>query len=185
VKKFRSLDNFGAILSKTPNRDQLAEIADKSNADLPALRRIYVAAGDNPVKVKFWLCGDGGQKIGFLDSWFQSGGRAWDGETCAPPTLLPAGTTKEQIEAVAVPKEGASGPAAGGYAGNRTYGSNTRPPDMLLPQYAANGSAITYKEYDTKRYTPGVNRGAARFVKGSDGRYYYTSDHYQTFRKFA
>jgi hypothetical protein len=98
---------------------------------------------------------------------------------------LPAGTTKEQIEAVAVPMQGGSRPAAGGYAGNRPFGTNTRPPDMLLPQHKPDGAAITYMEYDTKQYQPGVNRGAERFVKGSDGRYYFTSDHYQTFRKFA
>lgn len=135
--------------------------------------------------MKFLLCGDGGQKINFLDDWFRRGGKAWQGATCTAPVFEPTGTTKEHIESVAVPKEGSSSPASGGYAGNRVFGTNTKPPDMLLPQYTTTGTAIRYKEYDTKRYYPGVNRGAERFVKGSDGRYYYTNDHYQTFRKFA
>jgi ribonuclease T1 len=32
-------------------------------------------------------------------------------------------------------------------------------------------------------YQPGTNRGAERLVTGSDGSAYYTSDHYQTFRR--
>jgi len=38
-----------------------------------------------------------------------------------------------------------------------------------------------YHEYTVK--TPGVtNRGARRIVSGADGEYYYTDDHYRTFK---
>jgi len=39
-----------------------------------------------------------------------------------------------------------------------------------------------YHEYTVK--TPGRhNRGARRIISGADGEYYYTADHYQTFRR--
>lgn len=39
-----------------------------------------------------------------------------------------------------------------------------------------------YKEYTVK--TPGArNRGARRIVAGAKGEYYYTDDHYETFRQ--
>ena len=163
----------------------MEEIAEKANRDLPALRRVYKGLSDDPARVKFLLVGDGGQKINGLDDWLQRGGKAWEGGTCTEPTYDPATKTKEQIEAVAVPKEGSTRPPNGGYAGNRVYGAKTRPPDMFLPQFTVDGTHISYREYDTKRFYSGVNRGAERFVKGSDGRYYYTSDHYHTFEKFA
>ena len=38
-----------------------------------------------------------------------------------------------------------------------------------------------HQEFDVNPYQRGVNRGAERLVVGSDGRAYYTSDHYRTF----
>jgi len=39
-----------------------------------------------------------------------------------------------------------------------------------------------YREYTVK--TPGArDRGARRIVAGTDGEYYYTDDHYRTFRR--
>lgn len=39
-----------------------------------------------------------------------------------------------------------------------------------------------YREYTVK--TPGVrSRGARRIISGSGGEYYYTDDHYQTFKR--
>jgi guanyl-specific ribonuclease Sa len=53
-----------------------------------------------------------------------------------------------------------------------------------LPTVDASGSPITYKEYDTHPYTPGVTRDGDRIVIGSDGSRYFTNDHYTTFTKF-
>ena len=52
---------------------------------------------------------------------------------------------------------------------------------QVLPTTTPNGTPITYREYDVHPYTPGVNRGPERLVVGSDGRAYYTGDHYGTF----
>ena len=49
-----------------------------------------------------------------------------------------------------------------------------------LPKQDAAGKAITYTEYDVNGYD-GVNRDAERVVAGSDGRCWYTSDHYGSF----
>ena len=43
------------------------------------------------------------------------------------------------------------------------------------------GRLITYREWDVDPYQKGVNRGAERIVIGSDGRAYYTNNHYGTF----
>lgn len=51
----------------------------------------------------------------------------------------------------------------------------------MLPRADAAGRPITYKEYDVHPYQPGVNRGPERLVVGSDGKAYYTNDHYTTF----
>jgi hypothetical protein len=185
LAKFDKLDGLGYVLAQTPDPAQLAAIVDKANKNLPALRRVYHAAAGNPATVHFWLCGAGAHKLVKLDTVLAMNGEVWRGQTGTPPPFEPAGTTKEAIEAVAVPMVGASRPPTDGYAGNRTYGNAGGPPDMLLPTVTAAGAAITYTEFDIKQYRPGRNRGASRFVKGSDGRYYRTDDHYATFTKFA
>ncbi len=188
VGKFDTLDGFGYVLEKTTDRDKLKSIADVSNRNLPALKRAYVAAGGAVGTVEQWLLTTARHKIATLDSWLSRNGKAWAGQAGAAPAFVPppgtATITKEQIMAVAVPREGNSWPASGGYAGNRRYGNDKGPPDMLLPTLTATGEAITYTEYDIKPYTPGVNRGTSRFLKGSDGRFYATNDHYKSFRQF-
>ncbi|MFH7243316.1 MAG: DUF4157 domain-containing protein [Spirulina sp.] len=179
------LDGFNVVLENTTDRGKLAQILQKSKRNLPALLRIYKAYNNDANKVHFLLCGNGGQEIINLEDWLKKNGKVWTGDTTNPPAFQPTGTTRDQIENVAVPKTGSSSPAAGGYAGNRAYGTNTQPPDMLLPQQTTTKQAITYTEYDIKPYHPGQNRGGERFVKGSDGRYYYTSDHYKTFKQFT
>ncbi len=56
--------------------------------------------------------------------------------------------------------------------------------EKKLPQLDPNRKPITYKEYDVHPHVRGVDRGAERVVIGSDGRRYYTSDHYKTFTEF-
>lgn len=51
----------------------------------------------------------------------------------------------------------------------------------LLPSSDALGRAVSYKEYDVNRKVAGVNRGTERIVAGSDGKIYYTPDHYRSF----
>ena len=53
-------------------------------------------------------------------------------------------------------------------------------PQKLL-QYDSKGRKIEYREFDVNSKLPGKPRDAERFVKGDDGRIYYTNDHYNTF----
>ncbi|WP_250228385.1 ribonuclease domain-containing protein [Anaeropeptidivorans aminofermentans] len=55
--------------------------------------------------------------------------------------------------------------------------------DSKLPTTNSAGNPITYKEFDVNNYIPGATRDAQRFLTGSDGSIYYTSDHYSTFIK--
>ena len=62
--------------------------------------------------------------------------------------------------------------------GNVTFGNR----QGKLPKTDADGNPITNKEYDiTPAPAAGRNRGAERIVRGSDGKTYYTDDHYKTF----
>jgi hypothetical protein len=71
-----------------------------------------------------------------------------------------------------------------GYVGNKPFANDGRGGGRVLPGTDSAGNPITYREYDTNPYTPGVNRGAERVVIGSDGSRYYTNDHYGTFTQF-
>lgn len=68
--------------------------------------------------------------------------------------------------------------AMDGYEGGRNFGNFER----LLPQNDRTGKRIRYREWDVNPRRPGVNRGAERMVTGSNGRAYYTSDHYKSFK---
>ena len=53
-----------------------------------------------------------------------------------------------------------------------------KPPSESLPKRERG----YYREYTVR--TPGArDRGARRSVSGRDGEYYYTDDHYRTFRR--
>ena len=53
--------------------------------------------------------------------------------------------------------------------------------ERQLPQRDAAGNTIKYQEWDIYPKINGKNRGAQRIVTGSDGRAWYTPDHYSTF----
>jgi len=82
--------------------------------------------------------------------------------------------TAENVADNALNKNGAALP---GWKGGSTFGNN----EGTLPTEDANGTPITYKEYDVWPRVPGQNRGTERVVVGSDGAAYYTNDHYQSF----
>ncbi len=66
--------------------------------------------------------------------------------------------------------------------GGGKFANDGRGSGQTLPKTDANGKPITYKEYDVNPApTGGKNRGVERMVTGSDGKTYYTSDHYKTF----
>jgi RHS repeat-associated protein len=70
-----------------------------------------------------------------------------------------------------------------GYQGGRRFLNDGRGGGEVLPKTDAAGNRITYKEYDVNPSSQGVNRGAERIVRGSDGSAYYTDTHYKTFTK--
>ena len=67
------------------------------------------------------------------------------------------------------------------HKGGGVFENRGRRGGRILPQQAADGTPVTYREYDVKPFVPGVNRGAERVVVGSDGRSWYTDNHYQSF----
>lgn len=66
--------------------------------------------------------------------------------------------------------------------GGVKFDNDGRGNGQVLPQKDANGKPITYKEYDINPApSAGQTRGKERMVIGSDGKAYYTNDHYKTF----
>ncbi len=140
----------------------------------------------NTTKPATWfLSAEGGQTLDeLIRILLHEKSQIWSGQTSPEPTYgPPAGpaVTFDHITNHAVPMVGASRPAPGGYAGNRTFGNGGVAPDMALPSRTATGGVVTYTEYDIRPYQPGVDRGPLRVVVGSDGRKYYTADHYRSF----
>ena len=73
------------------------------------------------------------------------------------------------------------GAAQPGYAGGRIFSNDGRDGGQILPTLEANQTPITYREYDIYPKVKGQNRGTNRVVIGSNGKSYYTNDHYTTF----
>ena len=64
-----------------------------------------------------------------------------------------------------------------GFEGGRHFGNY----EKALPQADASGRRIQYQEWDVHPHRAHENRGVERIVTGSDGRAWYTGDHYQHF----
>jgi ribonuclease T1 len=64
-----------------------------------------------------------------------------------------------------------------GYVGGRVFTNR----EKIVPLQDENGNSIQYQEWDVNPKVQGQNRGTERIVTGSDGRAWYTNDHYQTF----
>ena len=71
----------------------------------------------------------------------------------------------------------ANGRAMDGYVGGQTFGNR----EKILPERDERGGSINYQEWDVNPKTEGQNRGTERICTGSDGRSWYTNDHYRTF----
>lgn len=67
--------------------------------------------------------------------------------------------------------------AMDGYVGGRVFTNRER----VLPIDDAQGNKIEYQEWDVNPKIDGQNRGTERICTGSDGRSWYTNDHYRTF----
>jgi guanyl-specific ribonuclease Sa len=66
-----------------------------------------------------------------------------------------------------------------GYTGGRIFSNR----EELLPREDNNGKPILYHEWDVNPKIEGQNRGTERIITGSDGRAWYTNDHYRSFRE--
>jgi ribonuclease T1 len=64
-----------------------------------------------------------------------------------------------------------------GYVGGRVF-TNV---EKCVPTNDADNNIIHYQEWDVNPHVQGVNRGTERILTGSDGRSWYTNDHYKTF----
>lgn len=67
--------------------------------------------------------------------------------------------------------------AMDGYVGGRIFTNRER----IVPQRDAQNNAIQYQEWDVNPKVQGQHRDAERILTGSDGRNWYTSDHYKSF----
>jgi ribonuclease T1 len=67
--------------------------------------------------------------------------------------------------------------AMDGYVGGRVFTNRER----IVPEKDDAGNNIQYQEWDVNPKVQGQNRGTERILTGSDGRAWYTNDHYQTF----
>lgn len=64
-----------------------------------------------------------------------------------------------------------------GYVGGRVFTNR----EIIVPNADAHGDLIHYQEWDVNPKIQGQTRGSERILTGSDGRAWYTNDHYQTF----
>ncbi len=111
------------------------------------------------------------------------------GPTGSTTNTFPRTGASSSSEARAVPREAhttlayirAHGSAPPGYVGGRRFGNYGRDGEQKLPQLDALGRRIDYQEWDIHPKVPGRNRGPQRLVTGSDGRAWYTADHYATY----
>jgi len=98
---------------------------------------------------------------------------------CSPRTLAPwqipraAWTTLEYVKRTGQPPPN--------QVGGRRFGNYGRGGEQKLPVRGAQGWRIDYREWDIHPRQPGRNRGPERLVTGSDGRAWYSADHYCTF----
>lgn len=69
------------------------------------------------------------------------------------------------------------GRAPEGYEGGREFKNF----EAKLPRVDARGRRLRYREYDVNPHRAHVGRGVERLVVGSDGKAYYTRDHYRSF----
>jgi ribonuclease T1 len=71
----------------------------------------------------------------------------------------------------------ANNSAMDSYVGGRVFTNR----EGNLPRQDAQGNSIDYQEWDVNKKVQGQNRGTERICTGSDGRSWYTNDHYRSF----
>jgi ribonuclease T1 len=64
-----------------------------------------------------------------------------------------------------------------GYVGGRKFGNF----EKKLPKNDPTGKQINYQEWDVNPHLEHKNRGTERLITGSDGKSYFTNNHYRSF----
>jgi ribonuclease T1 len=85
------------------------------------------------------------------------------------------GIPQKALDVLAYVRE--HGRAPEGYVGGRRFGNF----EQHLPRQSTDGGRIDYREWDVNPRQRGRNRGTERLVTSSDGRAWYTNDHYNSF----
>jgi len=115
------------------------------------------------------------------------------GTPSSPVNTTPANTTTQQPTypqhedqpVAGVPQKAldvlqyvrAHGQPMDGYVGGRIFGNY----EHRLPETDDNGNPMHYQEWDVNPKVDGQNRGTQRLITSSNGRAWYTGDHYNTF----
>lgn len=97
------------------------------------------------------------------------------GAPAPPAAALQAGIPPEAFMVLTYVREHREAPP--GHVGGRRFGNF----EGRLPKVDARGRRLAYQEWDIHPKRPGRSRGPQRLVTGSDGRAWYTADHYDTF----
>ena len=98
---------------------------------------------------------------------------------CRPHTVAPAQIPEAAWRTLDIVKR--TGEAPRNQVGGRRFGNYGRGGEEKLPLRDRRGGRIEYQEWDIHPRGYGRNRGAERVVTGSDGRAWYTADHYCSF----
>lgn len=157
-------------------------------------RKLLKTIADSGQDAPYFLTGAGGQSLENLRYAATQGVPVWGGGTAAPVAFGPADQPVPfaHIQGIAeVLAVGAHqlaplppGVVRDRYVGGMPFGNAGGA--MILPYVDNTANAIIrYTKYDVRPFTPPSTRGPERVVVGSDGHQYYTSDHYQTFRRIS
>ena len=101
------------------------------------------------------------------------------GADCRPRTVAPSQVPRAAWETLHYVRS--HGQAPPGQVGGRRFGNYGRGGEQRLPHGDGHGAPIDYREWDIHPKLPGRSRGPERIVTGSDGRAWYTADHYCSF----
>jgi ribonuclease T1 len=102
-----------------------------------------------------------------------SGNRATDDQTA--PNAANSNIPAKVYKLLKYINENNEAPA--GYVGGRIFQNR----EQHLQARDENNKKIKYQEWDVNPKKKGKNRGTERLITGSDGRAWYTNDHYATF----
>lgn len=95
---------------------------------------------------------------------------------------IPANIQNSANETLSYINRGTTPPGADGNR-KRKWGSTYDNRNSVRPTKDINGNNITYKEYDIPNMRDSLGAGTDRIVIGSDGRRYYTGNHYDGFAR--